>query len=256
MKSRTYQIKEVANIAGVSSRTLRHYDEIGLLVPSHRSAAGYRLYTDADLLRLQSILVGRSLGLALEAIRQSIDDPALDRVALLRQQREALVARAKATADMIRSIDAAISMIKPPHKQELDVVDMKAIFDGFDPAEYEAEVQHRWGKGDAYKESTRRSRRYTEDDWHRIKDESNTILQDAIALLNSGAAPDGGPAMDVAERYRRWVDRWFYPCSPAMHAGLAELYEGDPRFAKYFDDRAVGLASFLSAAMHANSQGG
>jgi DNA-binding transcriptional MerR regulator len=253
MKSRTYQIKEVADIAGVSARTLRHYDEIGLLTPSDRSAAGYRLYTDADLLRLQSILVGRSLGLALEDIRRSIDDAALDRAALLRQQRETLVAKAKMTADMIRSIDAAISLLEPPDKQEMPTMDMKAIFDGFDPAEFEREVRQRWGDSDAYGESTRRTRRYSESDWRRIKDESNSILHDAVLLLDAGAAPDSEPAKDVAERYRRWVDRWFYPCNRTLHAGLAEMYEGDPRFTKYFEDRAAGLAAFLSAAMRANS---
>jgi DNA-binding transcriptional MerR regulator len=79
VKTRTYRIKDVAAVAGVSTRTLRHYDGIGLLTPSTRRATDYRLYTDADLLRLPQILIGRSLGLALEEIRKSIDDPRLDR---------------------------------------------------------------------------------------------------------------------------------------------------------------------------------
>ena len=76
---RTYQVKEAAELSGVSVRTLHHYDEIGLLVPARRSAAGYRLYDDDDLLRLQQILIGRELGLPLEAIRRSLDDPSFDR---------------------------------------------------------------------------------------------------------------------------------------------------------------------------------
>src|SRR5215510_10894078 len=110
MSSRTYQISDVAELAGVSRRALRHYDEIGLLKPSFRSATGYRLYTDADLLRLQQILIGRSLGLALEDIRKSIDDPSSDRKTLLLRQRAELLERAEATAKMIQSIDAAISL--------------------------------------------------------------------------------------------------------------------------------------------------
>ena len=78
-RSRTYQVKDVARLTGVSVRTLHHYDAIGLLVPGARTAAGYRLYTESDLLRLQQILIGRELGLPLEEIRRSLDDPRFDR---------------------------------------------------------------------------------------------------------------------------------------------------------------------------------
>jgi DNA-binding transcriptional MerR regulator len=253
MKLRTYQIKEVADLAGVSARTLRHYDEVGLLKPSHRSASGYRLYGDADLLRLQQIMIGRSLGLALEDIRRSLDDPNLDPEALLREQRAALVARARATADMIRSIDAAIELLHPPSIEESSV-NMKAIFDGFDPSQYEVETKQRWGTTDAYAESARRTQRYATDDWIRIKEESNQILKCAVELMISGATAGSDAAIEVAERYRQWVDRWFYPCDLRMHAGLADLYESDPRFAQSFDDRCKGLAAFLSAAIRANAQ--
>jgi DNA-binding transcriptional MerR regulator len=86
-RSRTFQVKDVARIAGVSVRTLHHYDAIGLLVPQLRTVAGYRVYTDADLLRLQQILIGRELGLSLEGIRRSLDDPGFDRMAALLDQR-------------------------------------------------------------------------------------------------------------------------------------------------------------------------
>ena len=89
-RSRTYQVKDAARLAGVSVRTLHHYDSIGLLVPGARTAAGYRLYTDADLLRLQQILIGRELGLSLEEIRRALDDPRFDRKAALLDQRERL----------------------------------------------------------------------------------------------------------------------------------------------------------------------
>jgi DNA-binding transcriptional MerR regulator len=254
MKTRTYQIKDVAGIARVSTRTLRHYDEIGLLTPSRRNAADYRLYTDSDLLRLQQILIGRSLGLALEDIRKTIDDSSLDRRALLRCQREELTARAQATANMIKSIDAALLLLDQEETQETYTVDMKKLFDGFDPAQYEAEVEQRWGTTDSYKESARRTRNYRKDDWIRIKEESNKILNDAIELLHAQTKPDDPQAMDIAERYRLWVDRWFYSCGRSMHTNLAGMYEGDPRFAQYFNDASPGLASFISAAIHANAQ--
>jgi len=100
---RTYRVKEVAEITGVSVRTLHHYDAIGLLVPGGRSEAGYRLYDDEDLLRLQQILIGRELGLTLEAIGRSLDDPAFDRRQALLAQRRELERRAEETAEMIRA---------------------------------------------------------------------------------------------------------------------------------------------------------
>ena len=101
MARRTYQVKEVTSIAGISVRTLHYYDEIGLLVPSARSASGYRLYDDDDLLRLQQIIVSRELGLSLEEIRKSLDDPSFDRRQALLTQRAQLSQRAQQAAEMI-----------------------------------------------------------------------------------------------------------------------------------------------------------
>lgn len=254
MKTRTYQIKEVAVIAGVSTRTLRHYDEIELLTPSHRSAAGYRLYTNTDLMRLQQIMIGRTLGFALEDIRKSLDDPKADRRALLLEQRTALAERVRATSDMISSIDAAIALLDSQPSAENGNMDMKQIFNGFDPAQYEAEAKQRWGETSSYQESSLRTSKYTQSDWQRIRNESDEIMRDAIALLQSKVSATSTEAADIAERYRLWVDRWFYPCDVVMQSHLAEMYEGDPRFAKYFNDLADGLAPFISAAVRANRE--
>ena len=108
-RSRAYQVKEVARLAGVSARTLHHYDSIGLLMPATRTSAGYRLYTDADLLRLQQILISRELGLTLEEIRRSLDDPRFDRKAALLDQRERLKDRARQAEAIIRAIDVAMA---------------------------------------------------------------------------------------------------------------------------------------------------
>ena len=116
---RTYQVKEVAELSGLSIRALHHYDSIVLLVPSMRSAAGYRLYSDDDLLRLQQIVIGRELGLSLEAIRRSLDDPRFDRHAALRAQRVELATRAERAAEMIRAIDAALTVIEETEMNEI-----------------------------------------------------------------------------------------------------------------------------------------
>jgi DNA-binding transcriptional MerR regulator len=134
-RSRTFQVKDVARIAGVSVRTLHHYDAIGLLVPQLRTAAGYRVYTDDDLLRLQQILIGRELGLSLEEIRRSLDDPGFDRMAALLDQRERLQERVQQTEAMIRAVDAALAGLNCDQKDA--GVNMEDLFQGFDPSRYE-----------------------------------------------------------------------------------------------------------------------
>lgn len=249
---RTYQVSEVARISGVSVRTLHHYDAIGLLVPKERTEAGYRVYDEDDLLRLQQVLIGREQGLALEDIRRALDDPRFDRAQALRAQKRELEERARRTDAMIRAVDAALALLDdPPGGTPMD---LKQLFDGFDPAAYEAETQARWGDTDAYRESAKRTKRYGPDDWRRIKDEQATIYADAARALQAGRAPDSAEAMDVAERHRRSIERWFYPCSTAMHANLADLWEADARFAASIDRYAAGLTPFLAAAVRANAE--
>lgn len=124
--------------------------------------------------------------------------------------------------------------------------------DGTQPP-FEAEVRERWGDTDAYKESARRTRDYTDEDWAAIKAEAEGIEAGLAAALADGEAPDSTRAMDLAESARRHIDRWFYPCSHAMHAGLAEMYVSDPRFRAHYEERAEGLAEFVSQAIKANA---
>jgi DNA-binding transcriptional MerR regulator len=260
---RHYQVKEVAELSGLSIRALHHYDAIGLLVPSLRTAAGYRLYTEDDLLRLQQILIGRELGLSLEDIRRSLDDPRFDRRSALLEQRAALERRAEHTSEMIRAIDSALAVVEGADvegavsnelEEEGTTVDYKKIFNGFDPAKYEDEAKQRWGNTEAYKASEKRVKSYTEEDWKSLRDEQGAIYADAVAAMKSGKGPSDAAAMDVAERHRQSIDRWFYPCSKAMHSGLADMYESDQRFREHFDNYKAGLAAFLSAAIRANAQ--
>lgn len=253
-RDRTYQVKEVAEIAGVSVRALHHYDEIGLLVPSGRTAAGYRLYDGDDLLRLQQILIGRELGMALEEIRRSLDDPSFDRRAALEKQRDQLAARAERTAAMLGAIDAALAALGEKTMKDMSKEEITALFDGFDPSQYEDEVKERWGETDAYKESARRTSAYTKSDWERHKAEAHAIMTAAAELFTAGAPADGDEAMAVAEQHRLLIDRWFYPCSPTMHAGLAATYEADSRFAESIDRYAPDLTPWLSAAIRANAR--
>ncbi len=251
---RVYKVSEVSRSSGVSVRALHHYDEIGLLQPSARSASDYRLYDDDDLLRLQQILIGRELGMSLEAIRRSLDDPRFDRRAALRQQRLELAARAERTAAMLRAVDDALAMLDDEGAKAMSEEQRKSLFNGFDPTRYEREAAQRWGDTDTWGVSKERTSKYNAADWQRYKVESDAIMTDAAELLRAGVAPQSVDAMAVAERHRRSIDRWFYPCATDMHASLADMYEADERFAATIDAFGEGLTRWLSAAIRANAR--
>jgi hypothetical protein len=152
---------------------------------------------------------------------------------------------------MIRALDAALVAIE---ETDMGKVDMKKIFDGFDPGQYEDEVKQRWGDTDAYKISARRTKAYTEADWRTLKAQQAAIYADALAALDNGVSADDARAMDIAERHRLSIDRWFYPCTPTMHCRLADLWEADRRYADNIDKHGPGLTEYLAAAVRANAK--
>lgn len=120
-------------------------------------------------------------------------------------------------------------------------------------AQHAAEAQERWGETDAYKESARRTKGYSDDDWATIKAEAEGIEMGLAAALTEGDAPDSQRAMDLAEAWREHIGRWFYPCSHEMLMGLSQMYTGDPRFKEHYEERAEGLAEYLAEAIRANA---
>lgn len=246
-----YTVSDVARLAHVSVRTLHHYDDIGLLRPAARSAAGYRLYSDADLLRLRDILLFRELALPLEAIRPLLDAPAGERARALREQRTVLQQRLRSTHAVLRAVDAVLDAMEGEA-----TMDTGRIFDGFDEfdhAKYAEEAEQRWGDTDAWRESQRRTKQYTKEDWARIREEGDGIMARFAALMAAGDAPSSDVARAAAEDHRMHISRWFYPCDRSMHAALAEMYVADARFGEYFESRAPGLTEFVAAAIRANS---
>jgi DNA-binding transcriptional MerR regulator len=244
-------VSEVSRLAGVSVRALHHYDEIGLLVPSARTEAGYRLYSRGDLDRLQEILLFRELEIPLDDIAVLLSGGAFDRRAALELQHELLTQKAARTSALIASVERAINAERTGVRMTAE--ETFEVFGDFDPAEYEDEVKERWGETDAYKESARRTARYTKADWERFKAEQERIGVAAIALMDEGASPSDARAMDVAELARLQIDTWFYPCSHAMHVGLAEMYIADPRFTATYEKMHVGMAQWWHDAILANA---
>ncbi len=241
-------VGEVSKLAGVTVRALHHYDEIGLLSPSGRSEAGYRLYDHADLARLQEILIWRQLGFPLPEIQRLLDDPAHDRRVALTRQRELVgheLERLRATA---RALDRALAA----YEQDTRMKEAE-MFEDFDPAEYEDEARQRWGDIDAYRESARRTAAYGEREWAEVRAEAEAIVGEFAALMSAGEPATGEHARAVAERHRDHLTRWFYPVSADMHRNLAGLYVADPRFAAGYDKVADGLAGYVRDAVVANA---
>lgn len=244
-------VGEVAALANVTVRMLHHYDEIGLVRPSGRSTAGYRLYDETDLERLQTVLFYRELGFGLEDIRRIISDPGYDRGTALREQRDLLEAESHRLRRMRSAIDEAIAA----HERGQTMTD-EAMFEVFgeDQRALRQEAEERWGHTDAWGESRRRTAAYTKADWQEIKDESEAIMDRIVEVHRSGADAESDEAMDAVEAHRLQISRRFYDCSPEMQVNLGEMYVADPRFEATYEDLAPGLARWVRDAIIANAR--
>ena len=247
----TLRVGAVARMAGVTVRTLHHYDEIGLLRPTGRSEAGYRRYTEVDLERLQRILFYRELEFGLDQIKEAMADGDADALDHLRRQHRLLQDR----IERLRRLADAVAKAMEAHQMGINLTPQERleVFGDFDPDAYAAEVEERWGDTDAYRESARRAARYTKADWARIKAEGGAVTERLAAAMRAGRPPDSPEAMDAAEAHRRQIDEVFYPCSHEMHAGLAEMYLADPRFTATYEAVAPGLAQYVHDAILANA---
>ncbi|MEU6732368.1 MerR family transcriptional regulator [Streptomyces physcomitrii] len=246
-----YSVGQVAGFASVTVRTLHHYDEIGLLVPGRRGASGHRRYADSDLDRLQQILFYRELGFPLDQIAALLDDPGTDPRAHLRRQHRLLTERIDRLQKMAAAVENAMEArsmginLTPEEKFE--------VFGDFDPDEYAAEVEERWGGTEAYEESRRRSASYTKEDWQRIRREADELTRRFLALMDAGEEPGSEAAMDAAEDHRQWISRNHYTCSYEIHTCLGEMYVNDERFTRTIDQAREGLAAYQREAILANA---
>lgn len=255
MSDQVLTVGQVAESLGVTVRTLHHYDEIGLVVPSERSRAGYRLYTDADLQRLQHVVVYRRLGFGLEQIGEILDGAGGETVAAhLRRQREAVTEQRAGLAGLLEAIDKALEA--EMNDYQISREEQRELFgDNFDES-YAQEAEQRWGGTDAWKESQRRTKSYGREQWQQIKEEGEQVNGRFVELMDAGVPADSGHAMDAAEAARQQICTWFYDCPPEMHAGIAEMYVADPRFTKTYEDLAPGLAQYVRDAVVANAARG
>lgn len=248
-----WTVGETARLAKISVRTLHHYDQIGLLSPSARSTTGYRLYETDDLDRLQQILLFRELGFSLDEISRIVLDPTFDRLQALRAQRALLAEKARRTEAMLASIDTAIAVAEKgaTMTEEERSKMFGELFDGFDPAEYEEEVEERWGDTDAYRQSMERTKRYTKADWEQIKLENEAYLAKYTAAMDAGLPANSPEALAAAAEHHAHLEKWFYDAPLEMFGCLADMWVGDPRFKKNIDKIHEGLAQYQHDAVKA-----
>lgn len=245
-------VGQVAALTGLSVRALHHYDAIGLATPSCRSAAGYRLYGDDDLRRLQQVLLFRELGFGLDAVRALVDAPVEQRREALLAQRDALERKRRHAETVLMAVDATLQSIRDDTPMNTE-----QLFDGyerFQHGEYAEEAERRWGDTDAWTTSRQRASGYSKDDWTRIQAEADAIATEFLAAMRRGDATDSERARALAECHREHIERHFYPCSHAMHANVAAMYISDARFQAHYERRGEGLAAYIEAAIRANSQ--
>jgi DNA-binding transcriptional MerR regulator len=241
---KSYTVSQLAKMAGVSVRMLHHYDALGLLAPSARTAAGYRLYQAQDLLRLQQILFFKELDLPLDQIRAILDDPAFDQVQALKTHRRMLEQRTERLARLLRTIDKTLLKLTGDTMEMTDA----ELYEGFTPEQverYEREVAERYDPA-LVQESKRRLRKLSKAQWQAVKQESDDVTR-AIAAL-ADRAPDDPEVQKLIARHHAWIEN-FYPASAEVYRGLGQLYTSHPEFRAHYDRYRPGLADFMQAAM-------
>ena len=244
-------VGEISMLLGISVRALHHWDETGLVHPSRRSAAGYRLYCEADIMRIQQVLVYRQTGMNLADIKMVLDEPETDAMTHLRRQRELVQGQVSHLQQMLNSID----MVMEIHQSgaRISVAEMVEIWGtDWDPV-YVEEAQARWGDTEDWAESYRRKARMTRADWERAHEET-VALETALAeAMRSGVKPGSPEANALARWHRKDFNRWF-EVSISKQVLIARGYVADERFARYYDKRAPGLAAWLKDVIDAGAK--
>ena len=238
------QIGDVARLAGVSVRTLRYYDEIGLLSPSEQTQAGYRIYTEAELERLQEILFFRELDFALEEIKEILENPDYDRRQALGRHRELLLAKRDRLSGLIELVERTMRGERDLSFKQFDAQQIERA-----KREYADEAKARWGGTQAYAQSEQRTAQYGKAQWDEIGAQMGEIFA-AFAALR-GQDPAGEAAQAQVRRWQAHITKNFYDCTDEILAGLGQMYTADERFKKNIDRYGEGTAQMMADAIAA-----
>ncbi|OEK00075.1 hypothetical protein BFP97_00450 [Roseivirga sp. 4D4] len=238
-----YSVKQLSQLAGVSIRTLHHYDEIGLLNPAKRSEKGYRFYGKEELFKLQQIMFYKTLGYGLGEIKSILNDEGFDLITALQSHREVLKKRAVHLDKLMVTIDKTINELKNKEGMITD----KEMYEGFDPKEVEAiktETADRWP--DEAKETEHRIKSMSKAAWKETKQEAEEINLWLSNLMHKPV--EDVEVQKVVKLHFEHLHR-FYEVSEEHYRGLAEMYVEDDRFKAHYDKVKPGLAEFLRKAI-------
>ena len=230
------QIKEFAQLTGVSVRTLHYYDEIGLLKPSEVDAqTGYRFYDENAFERMQEILFYRELDFSLKTIAEILSSPDYDKQQALSRQRKLLLAKKDRLEQLIATLDSV--------EEGMGFMKTKNEYEAL-KNQYAEEAKQRWGNTDAYKESESRNT-----DFSKSAPLLDAVFEEFAELNRAGASPESEPAKIMAEKLQQCITDNFYTCTDEILKGLGQMYVADERFLKNIDRHGEGTAEFVSACI-------
>jgi DNA-binding transcriptional MerR regulator len=240
---RTYTISRVAKLAGVSVRTLHHYDHIGLLTPS-KSEKGYRYYDKNDLMRLQQILFYKELDFPLAEIKAILDDSDFDIVTALKHHRRVLEQRHLRTAVLLNTIDKTITTLT----EEQFIMKEEELYEGFPKEKID-----RWNKEvdakydpELVRQSREKVKRTTKGEWNDYKNQSDALNQQIADHMHFDPMSDKVQALIA--KHHQGIE-FFYEANADVYAGLAQLYVDNPEFTAYYEKIKPGMAFFMRDAM-------
>ncbi|MFB9209215.1 MerR family transcriptional regulator [Nonomuraea spiralis] len=241
----------VASHVGVTVRTLHHWDAIGLVRPSGRTAGGYRLYSAADVARIHRVLIYRELGLPLDDIGELLDAPTVDVTVPLRQQRAQLLDRISRLQSMVDAVDRMIEAARAGIL--LSAEEQVEIFGQRWKPSLAAGARDRWGETAQWAQYAERAAGMTPEDWRQVAHNVETLEQDLAAAKRAGVRPGSAGANALAERHRASIDAYF-DCSLSMHVCMGRMLAADPGFTAYYDAIEPGLAVWLRDVIDANAR--
>jgi len=244
-----YSINKLSKLAGISTRTLRYYDEIGLLKPKRISSSGYRIYGKDEVELLQHILFFKELGFDLQTIKQIIADPNFDKKQALLSHREKLLERQKQIEMLIQNVNKTLDNLE----RRTEMTDTER-FMGFkkeklneNDQKYGEEIRNKYGD-ETVKKANQKFMNLTEEEFLEQEQLSQTILETLKAAYKTGD-PNSELAQSCAKMHKKWLMYFWDHYSPEMHANLAKMYVDDERFTAFYDKEQPGLAKFLCEAI-------
>ena len=235
------QIKEFAEVSGVSVRTLHYYDEIDLLKPAFvDDRTGYRYYDENSLLRMQEILFYRELDFSLKSISEILSSPDYDKKKAISEQKNLLILKKE-------RLERLISAIEKAEKGEI----VMKVFDNSEFDKYKEEVKEKWGNTDAFKEYSEKTKNYSKDKQSSLTDEMNNLFGEFSACMKNSLKPDSENVQNLVKRLQNHISDNYYHCTSDILAGLGQMYVYDERFRENIDKNGDGTAEFVSTAITA-----